>query len=182
MTKIFLYARVSSEEQKKDGYSLPKQIKKLREYAKKRELKITEEIQEDESAKTGKSRTKFNKMLQEINKSDNQKFIILCEKIDRLHRNKEDAQRIDNLVEEGKLTVHFSDETPHVYDENANSHTKLIFGFKTILAKFFIDQLREESMKGIDEKAEQGGYYALAPVGYKNNVILKTVELDEEEI
>ena len=64
--KSFLYVRVSTEEQKKDGYSLDKQVKKLREYAKKEELNIDIELKEDESAKDGRNRKLFNKMLKEI--------------------------------------------------------------------------------------------------------------------
>ncbi len=181
-TKTFLYARVSTEEQRRDGYSLPKQVKRLKEYAKKEKLKINVELLEDESAKDGRNRKLFNKMLKEIQDSDGQEFIILCEKVDRLQRNFEDAQIIDELVKEGKLIVHFSEDVPHLYDKSANSHTKLMFGFKTLLAKFYIDLLREESMKGTDEKVEQGGYHSVAPVGFRNNKILKTVELDDEII
>ena len=181
-TKTFLYARVSTEEQRKEGYSLPKQVKKLREYAKKAGLNIDVEMQEDESAKDGRNRKLFNQMLKEIQESDGQEFNLLCEKVDRLQRNLADAQIIDELVKEGKLIVHFSDEAPHIYDKTANSHTKLIMAFKTIIAKFYIDLLREESMKGVDEKVEQGGYHSVAPIGYINNIMLKNVEPDNDVI
>lgn len=181
-TKTFLYARVSTEEQKRDGYSLPKQVKKLKAYAEKAGLTIDLVIEEDDSAKEGKTRKKHNRMLQEILASNDQHSIILCEKVDRLQRNLEDAQNIDELVKTGKLTVRFSDESPHVYDKSANSHTKLMMNIKTVIAKFYIDLLREESMKGVDEKVEQGGYHSVAPPGYWNNKILKIIEVDDEVI
>ncbi len=182
MPKTFLYARVSSEEQRKDGYSLPKQVKKLKAYAKAMNLEADVELLEDESAKDGRNRKLFNKMLKEIQDSVGQEYIILCEKVDRLQRNFEDAQEIDELVKEGKLTIHFSDDVPHLYDRTANSHTKLMFGFKTLLAKFYIDLLREECIKGTDEKVAQGGWHSIAPIGYRNNKILRTVEVDNEVI
>lgn len=182
MTKTFLYARVSSEEQKKDGFSLPKQRKKLEAYARKNKIKIDEIIEVDESAKTGGTRKVFNQIMDEIQENEDKDFIILCEKVDRLQRNLEDAQVIDSLVKEGKVAIHFSDETPHVYDRSANSHTKLMVGFKTLLAKFYIDLLREESMKGVDERASRGDYHTLAPLGYRNNILLKIIEYDDEEV
>lgn len=52
-TKCVLYARVSSDRQEKEGFSIPAQIKLLREYALRNGLKIVEEFVEAETAKKG---------------------------------------------------------------------------------------------------------------------------------
>jgi len=44
MREAVLYARVSSKDQEKEGYSIPAQLKLLREYAQKNELELTREF------------------------------------------------------------------------------------------------------------------------------------------
>ena len=50
MTKTIIYARVSSKEQEK-GYSIPAQLKFLRDYASEKEYKVAKEFKEVETAK-----------------------------------------------------------------------------------------------------------------------------------
>ena len=57
-----LYARVSFERQEKEVFSIPAQIKLLREYASKNNFKIVEEFVEAETAKRA-GRHQFNKMI-----------------------------------------------------------------------------------------------------------------------
>ncbi|RKX31503.1 MAG: hypothetical protein DRP46_03280 [Candidatus Zixiibacteriota bacterium] len=60
--KCVIYARVSSKEQEKEGYSIPSQLKLLRKYATEKKIIIDEEFVDVETAKvTG--RTGFNKMI-----------------------------------------------------------------------------------------------------------------------
>ncbi len=51
LKKCVLYARVSSDRQEKEGFSIPAQIKLLHEYASKNNLKIVGEFVEAETAK-----------------------------------------------------------------------------------------------------------------------------------
>ena len=62
MTKAVIYARVSSIEQKKESYSVPAQLKALKEYAEKKDLQVVQEFTDNETAKTT-GRTNFNEML-----------------------------------------------------------------------------------------------------------------------
>jgi hypothetical protein len=50
-----------------------------------------------------------------------------------------------------------------------------------VLAKNFIDNLSEETAKGMMEKAAQGHWPTTAPYGYKNNKETKLVEIDPEK-
>ena len=60
--KVVIYARVSSREQERDGFSIPAQLKLLREYAEKHTFEIVEEYSDAETAKK-EGRTNFNRML-----------------------------------------------------------------------------------------------------------------------
>ena len=52
MKKAVLYARVSSKDQEREGYSIPAQLKLLREYAARNEMAIVQEFVDVETAKT----------------------------------------------------------------------------------------------------------------------------------
>ena len=60
--KVVLYARVSSKEQEKEGYSIPAQLELLRNYATKQNMKIVKEFEDVETAKCA-GRTNFNEMI-----------------------------------------------------------------------------------------------------------------------
>ena len=51
MKKAVLYARVSSTRQRNEGWSIPAQIKFLREYAQKNNIEIVKEFVEAKTAK-----------------------------------------------------------------------------------------------------------------------------------
>ncbi|RME24802.1 MAG: recombinase family protein, partial [Deltaproteobacteria bacterium] len=91
-----LYARVSSRDQEREGFSIPAQQTLLRDYAATNGFEIVEEFVDVETAKrTG--RTSFNKMVAFIRKRTANRPTILVEKTDRLYRNLKDWVTIDEL-------------------------------------------------------------------------------------
>jgi site-specific DNA recombinase len=90
--------------------------------------------------------------------------ILLVEKTDRLYRNFRDWVTIDEIK---GLEVHFVKEGAIVSDESRSSE-KFIHGIKVLMAKNFIDNLSEETRKGMIEKASQGIWPSYAPIGYLN--------------
>src|SRR3989442_9459018 len=80
-----LYARVSSKDQERDGFSIPAQRKLLQGYAADRELTIAREFVDVETAKQA-GRGGFAEMLAFL-KATPSCGIILVEKTDRLYRN-----------------------------------------------------------------------------------------------
>ena len=161
MKKAVLYARVSSDEQERQGFSIPAQVKFLREYATKNNIKIVQEFTESETAKQS-GRKQFNEMVKFLQKSKDVNAIIV-EKTDRLYRNPSDY----GLIDENKFELHFVKEH-EILDENASSHQKFVHGLKVLMAKNFIDNLREETKKGLRERAAEGLFPNRAPYGYKN--------------
>src|SRR5947207_3290855 len=51
-------------------------------------------------------------------------------------------------------------------------------GIKVLMAKNYVDNLSEEVKKGMREKAEQGHWPSIAPVGYVNNLSTHRIEVD----
>ncbi len=158
-----LYARVSSKDQEREGFSVPAQLDLLRSYAAGRQLKIVEEFVDIETAKQA-GRSAFGQMVSFLSNTPTCRAI-LVEKTDRLYRNFRDYVIINDLDAE----VHLVKENV-VLSKDSRSHEKLTHEIKVVLAKNFIDNLSEETRKGMIEKAKQGIWPSFAPPGYRNVV------------
>jgi site-specific DNA recombinase len=101
--------------------------------------------------------------------------ILLCEKIDRQFRNFKDYMIIDEL----DLTLIFIKEGS-VLNKSSRSHEKSIHGIKVLMAKNYIDNLSEETSKGMQDKAEVGEFPAYAPLGYLHDKTNMTIWMDPQ--
>ena len=166
-----IYARVSSKEQEKGGFSIPSQLKLLRRYASEQRLNVMKEFVDVETAKvTG--RRGFGEMLTFIRHNEGC-HVILVEKTDRLYRNIKDWVTVDEL----DVEIHFVKEN-FVLSKDSRSSEKFLHGIKVLMAKNYIDNLSEEVKKGQLEKAEQGEWPSRASVGYVNNKETHRIEPD----
>jgi site-specific DNA recombinase len=156
-----IYARVSSREQEKEGFSIPAQLKLLQEYAAAQGLVVAQEYVDVETAKqTG--RAAFGEMVGFLRAYPSIR-VILVEKTDRLYRNLKDWVTLDEL----DVEIHFAKESV-VLSRESRSSEKFMHGIKVLMAKNYIDNLSEETRKGMTEKAAQGFWPSNAPLGYRN--------------
>jgi site-specific DNA recombinase len=157
--KVLTYARVSTKEQEKEGFSIPAQQKLLQHYAATERLIVARDFVDIETAKqTG--RVQFGEMVRYL-KAHPAIRIILVEKTDRLYRNLKDWVTLDELdIEIHKEGIVLSCES--------RSSEKFMHGIKVLMAKNYCDNLSEEARKGMQEKAEQGIWPSRAPLGYRN--------------
>ena len=166
--KALIYARVSSKEQEKEGFSIPSQLKLLNEYAREKGFKVLREFVDVETAKKS-GRKEFSEMVDflksEKKKKGDKGFcrLVLVEKTDRLYRNIKDWVVLDDL----DIEIHLVKEGL-VLSKDSRSSEKFMHGIKVLMAKNYIDNLSEESKKGMLEKAEQGYFPSSAPFGYVN--------------
>lgn len=176
MMKAVAYYRVSSKEQKQEGFSIPAQQKLLLDFANKNGYKIVKEFEDDETAKQA-GRSAFGRMIDYL-ASAKDINTILVEKTDRLYRNFRDYVTIDEL----EVTVILVKENERL-GKDATSHQKFIHGIKVLMAKNFIDNLSEETLKGLMQKAENGYCpKSNANLGYKLTTKdgKSVYEIDEE--
>jgi site-specific DNA recombinase len=156
--RAVLYARVSSKEQEKEGFSIPAQLKVLKEYAAREGLSAVQEYIDVETAKqTG--RTSFTEMVAFL-RANLRVRAILVEKTDRLYRNLKDWVMLDEL----DVEIHLVKEGA-ILSRDSKSSEKFMHGIKVLMAKNYIDNLSEETRKGMLEKAEQGIWPSAAPLG-----------------
>ena len=161
MKQVVIYVRVSSKEQKEEGYSIPAQKKLLLDFARVNGFEVVSQFEDDETAKS-EGRTGFGKMV-EFLKNNKNVSTLLVEKTDRLYRNFKDYVFIDDLG----VTVYLVKEN-EIIGKDASSHQKFIHGIKVLMAKNYIDNLSEEVRKGLSQKAENGVFpNSSLPLGYK---------------
>ncbi len=171
-TTAVLYARVSTAEQEREGFSIPAQVELLRNYAQQQGVDILEEFIDIESAARA-GRTAFGQMMQFV--AQRQCRAILVEKTDRLYRNIKDWVQIDELG----VDIHFVKENV-VVGPQSRSADKFLHGIKVLMAKNYVDNLGEEVRKGMLEKARQGHWPSVAPIGYVNSPVTRRIEPDPE--
>ena len=157
-----LYARVSSREQEREGYSIAAQQELLRSYARDNDFEILEEFVDVETAKrTG--RVQFGRMLKFLKRRHAVKPVVLVEKTDRLYRNLKDWVSLDDTG----VDVHLVKEGIVISDDSRSSE-RFVHGIKVLMAKNYVDNLSEEVRKGMHQKAAEGYWPSSAPFGYVN--------------
>src|SRR4030095_16982630 len=109
-------------------------------------------------------RTEFGEMVAYL-KAHPSVRVMLVEKTDRLYRNLKDWVTVDEL----DVEMHFPKEGV-VLSRESRSSEKFMHGIKVLMAKNYIDNLSEETRKGMLEKAEEGIWPSFAPLGYRNVV------------
>jgi site-specific DNA recombinase len=159
--RVLTYARVSSKEQEKEGFSIPAQQKVLHSYAETSRFHIAQEFVDVETAKQS-GRNNFELMVRYL-KAHSSVRAILVEKTDRLYRNLKDWVTLDEL----DIEIHLVKEGV-ILSRDSKSSEKFVHGIKVLMAKNYIDNLSEEARKGQQEKAEQGIWPTKAPLGYRN--------------
>jgi site-specific DNA recombinase len=159
---VVIYARVSSKEQEREGFSIPAQLELLRTYAKQQGMVILEEFVDVETASVS-GRTGFSLMLAFLKKNRSRCRTILVEKVDRLYRNIADWVKLD----ESGITIHFVKEN-RVVAADSRSSDQFIHGIHVLMARNYSQNLGEETVKGMRQKAKSGLYPSFAPAGYRN--------------
>ena len=163
-----IYIRVSSKEQQQEGFSLDAQLKFLSDYARSKGMQVVHTYMDVESAKAA-GRTEFGNLVeflrqqQQLPSTTLRCQTVLVEKTDRFYRNVHDLVTVRDLGVEVHLVKEGVIMTPA-----ARSHEKFVHGLNVLLAERMVDNLAEETKKGMLEKAQQGIWPSQAPIGYLN--------------
>lgn len=165
--KAIILARVSTEEQKDAGNSLPAQTDRMIKYCQKKEFPIVKKYSFDEGAYR-KKRDDFDKMIDYIKKSK-EKLVICFDKVDRFSRNVFD-KRISNLYEmtmQDKIEMHFVSDNL-IINSNISAVEKFHFAMNLGLAKYYSDAISDNVKRAFEGKIKRGEWLTKAPIGYLN--------------
>lgn len=149
MKYVACYCRVSTEEQKKFGFSIQAQKDALEKYCSENNYKYEFYIDEGISASSMKKRKALNEMLSKASAFD----MILFTKLDRLSRNVLDANNINKLLIDNKCTMKAIDEDDI---DTSTADGTFIFNLKVSLAQREIGKTSERIKFVFQNKREKG--------------------------
>lgn len=168
--KHIIYARKSSESEDRQALSIQSQIDEMKRIAENENLTIVKIFQESKSAKKP-GREKFNEMIEFIQqgKAD----AILCWKLDRLARNPVDDGLIKWLQQKEAI------KQIKTYDREYNSEDNILLAsIEFSMANQYIRDLSVNVKRGNRAKLKRGEWPSMAPFGYLNEKISKTIIID----
>src|SRR5574344_1898699 len=158
-----LYIRVSTEDQAREGFSLPEQEKRLRAMCEYKGYEIYK-VYEDAgiSAKTGNSRPGFEELLQDIRDKKCNTIVVL--KLDRLTRSVFDWEKIIRFLEENDAYLDCANDD--INTTNANG--KMVSRILTSVSQNEIERTSERTKFGMVGAIKEGHIPHKAPFGYKH--------------
>ncbi len=165
--KSILIARVSTEEQREAGNSLPAQIARLEKYCQNKGFPILQVFSFDESAHEG-PRDEFNGIIDFV-LAQKEKIAVCCDKVDRLSRNIFD-KKVAILYEKAlqdKLELHFVSDG-QVLNSRISAVEKFQFSISLGLAKYYSDAISDNVKRAQEQKLRKGEWLSKAPYGYLN--------------
>ncbi len=172
--KAINVSRVSTEEQKDAGNSLPAQIERIKRYCEKKSFDVIKSFSFDESAYKDK-RDEFDKLLEYVQKIAKKEKVAVClDKVDRLSRSVFD-KRVGTLYEMAiadKIELHFVSEG-QIINNQMSAVEKFQFGMSLGLAKYYSDAIGDNVKRAFEQKRRNGEWTGPVGVGYLN------VSLDE---
>ena len=180
------YIRVSTREQaqrggSEEGFSLPAQREANKRKAQSMGALVVKEFADRGESARSANRPELQKMLAYL-KEDGGIDYVIVHKLDRLARNRADDVEINRAFEEAGVRLVSTSEN---IDQTPGG--MLLHGIMSSIAEFYSRNLANEVIKGMGEKARNGGTLGKAPLGYVNvrgrdehGREIRTVELDEE--
>ena len=158
-----LYIRVSTEDQAREGFSLPEQEKRLRAMCEYKGYEIYKVYKDAGiSAKTGNSRPGFEELLQDIRDKKCNTIVVL--KLDRLTRSVFDWEKIIRFLEENDAYLDCANDD--INTTNANG--KMISRILTSVSQNEIERTSERTKFGMAGAIKEGHIPHKAPFGYKH--------------
>src|SRR3989344_2360076 len=163
--KAVILARVSTTRQEEEGHSLPAQIRRLQEYAKKKGFELVKEFCFSESAGP-KIRTKFEEVMTYLKENKDVK-VLLCENVDRATRNFKDAVDLDEMRKNEGLEIHFVQDGFFI-NKNASGNQMFMWEAKVFIAKQYLNRLSDDVKRSNEQKLQNKQWIGKAPIGYIN--------------
>ena len=155
--------RVSTEDQAREGFSLPEQEKRLRAMCEYKGYEIYKLYKDAGiSAKTGNYRPAFEELLQDIRDKKCNTIVVL--KLDRLTRSVYDMEGIMKFLDENNAYLDCANEEINT----TNSSGKMVARLLTTVSQNEIERTSERTKVGLVGAIKEGHIPARAPLGYKH--------------
>ena len=169
--KCGLYMRVSTEDQAREGFSLPEQKERLEAFCKFKGYEIVDYYQDAGiSAKTGNYRPEFERLKEDIKSKKINTVIAL--KLDRFTRSIYDWEEFINFLEENDAYIGCVNDDINTTTANGKMVSRLLVS----VSQNEIERTSERTKIGLSGAIKQGHIPHIAPLGYKHEN--KTLVID----
>ena len=158
-----IYMRVSTEDQAREGFSLPEQKERLEAYCKFNGYKIVEYYTDAGiSAKTGNFRPEYDRMLEDGKQGKINMIIAL--KLDRITRSTRDWETLMDYLEKYNINIAFVNDDINTTTANGKMVSRIMMS----VSQNEIERTSERTIIGLEGAIKQGHIPARAPLGYKH--------------
>ena len=158
-----IYVRVSTDDQRDNGYSIDSQLRMIKEYCEKNDYDIVDVY--NDAGHSGKDlmRPEMQRLLKDIKSKKIDKLIAI--KVDRLTRNNYDGFWLLNYCEEHDVKIELILEPYDVSTANG----EMIFGMNLVFGQRERKEIGARTKRAMEEMALERIYPSKAPYGYIRN-------------
>lgn len=158
-----LYLRVSTEDQAREGFSLPEQKERLKTFCKFKGYKIIDYYEDAGiSAKTGNYRPEFERLKDDIKSKRINTIIAL--KLDRITRSIFDWEKLMTFLDENDAYIDCANDEVNTTNANGKMISRLLMS----VSQNEIERTSERTKVGLAGAIKQGHLPSQAPLGYKH--------------
>ena len=161
--KCGLYLRVSTEDQAREGFSLPEQKERLESFCKFKGYEIVDYYEDAGiSAKTGNHRPEFERLKEDI-KSKRVNTIVAL-KLDRITRSIFDWENLITFLDENNAYLDCANDEINTTTANGKMISRLLMS----VSQNEIERTSERTKVGLAGAIKSGHIPHVAPLGYKH--------------
>ena len=158
-----LYLRVSTEDQAREGFSLPEQKERLETFCKFKGYEIVDYYEDAGiSAKTGNYRPEFERLKEDIKSKRINTIIAL--KLDRITRSIFDWEKLMTFLDENDAYIDCANDEVNTTNANGKMVSRLLMS----VSQNEIERTSERTKIGLAGAIKQGHLPSQAPLGYKH--------------
>ena len=172
-----IYIRVSTEDQAREGFSLPEQEKRLRAMCEYKGYEIYKVYKDAGiSAKTGNKRPAFEELKEDIENKKCNTIVVL--KLDRLTRSVYDWENIMKFLDENNAYLDCANDDINTTNANGRMVARLL----TTVSQNEIERTSERTKIGLAGAIKVGNIPNKAPFGYKHvnkKLVVDPIKKDE---
>uniref|UniRef100_UPI0040486804 recombinase family protein n=1 Tax=Algoriphagus sp. TaxID=1872435 RepID=UPI0040486804 len=172
---VVIYTRVSTEDQKENGFSLQDQERRLREHCKKMGFNIKGHYQDNYSGKNF-NRPEFQRLLGDIRSKTISVSQLLCVRMDRFSRNLENSLSMIKTLRSFRVELFCLEQ-----NIDLDSPESIIpYVLNMLLPQVENERRGLNTKQGLRQAKREGRWVARAPKGYMNDKNSKTVVIGKD--
>ena len=172
-----LYMRVSTEDQAREGFSLPEQRERLESFCKFKGYEIVDYYEDAGiSAKTGNYRPEFERLKEDIKSKKINTIVAL--KLDRITRSIYDWENIMTFLDNNDAFIDCANDEINTTNANGKMISRLLMS----VSQNEIERTSERTKIGLAGAIKSGHIPHIAPLGYKHENKKLVIDYETKDV